>query len=359
MNDEEIHELIEARNEGKKKNLRIQETDGMLMQENRMYVPNNVELKKEILDEAHCSAYAMHPGSTKMYHTIFQFIIGRWKWENITMDFVYKLPRTRNGYDGIWIVKYHGVPVSIISDQDPRFTSKFWVAFEEALGSRLLCNLMEFAYNNSYHSSIGMSPFEALYAKSCRTPLCWLEVGERLLVGPEIVDETTQNIQVIKSNLKAAQDQQKSLADKQAIDRVYKIGDWVFLRLSPWRGVVWFGKRDKLSPRYIGPYQITEQVGKVGYRLELPSELSKLHDVFHVSMLRHYVADQSHVIPPQPLEINPDLTYDEEPVTILDWKDKYIPLLDKIFPNAVRVSVWCARHVLALGGACGRALANA
>ena len=169
------------------------------------------------------------------------------------MDFVYKLPRTRNGYDGIWvivdrltksahfipvrenyslsrldelfiskIVKHHGVPISIISDRDPRFASKFWVAFQEALGSRLLhstayhpqtdgqsertiqtlenmlrssvpqfgdawhkrLDLMEFAYNNSYHSSIGMSPFEALYSKSCRTPLCWSEVGEMALVGP-------------------------------------------------------------------------------------------------------------------------------------------------------------------------------
>ncbi|KAM2589020.1 hypothetical protein TB1_045992 [Malus domestica] len=132
-------------------------------------------------------------------------------------------------------------------------------------------DLMEFAYNNSYHSSIGTASFEALYGKSCRTPLCWSKVGERVLVGPEIVDETTQNIQ-----------------------------------------------KGKLSPRYIGPYMITERVGEVSYKLELPSKLSKVHNVFHVSMLRHYVADPSHMIPHQPLEINPDLSYDEEPVTILD-----------------------------------------
>ncbi|KAM1760325.1 hypothetical protein ACFX12_003211 [Malus domestica] len=183
---------------------------------------------------------------------------------------------------------------------------------------------MEFAYNNSYHLSIGMSPFEALYGKSCRTPLCWLEVGERVLVGPEIVDETTQNVQVIKSNLKAAQDRHKSLADKHAIDRVYKIGDWVFLKLSPWRGVVRFGKKGKLSLRYIRPYRITERVGEVAYKLEVLLELSKVHDVFHVSMLRHYVSNPSHVIPPQPLDINSDLTYDEKPITILDWKDKIL-----------------------------------
>ncbi|CAN6712621.1 unnamed protein product [Malus baccata var. baccata] len=307
------------------------------------------------------------------------------------MDFVYKLPHTHNGYDSIWvivdrltksahfipmrekyslsrlaklflskIVKYHGVPVNIILDRDPRFTSKFWVAFQEALSMRLLYStayhpqtngqsertiqtledmlrssvlqfgdswhdclvLIEFAYNNSYHSSIGMAPFEALYWKSCRTPLCWSEVGERVLVGPEIVDETTQNVQVIKSNLKAAQDRQKSLVDKHATDRKYNVGDWVFLKLSPWKGVVQFGKKGKLSPRYIGPYMITERVGEVAYRLELPSKLSKVHNVFHVSMLHHYVADPSHVIPPQPLEINLNLTYDEEPMTLLDWKDK-------------------------------------
>ncbi|KAM1206460.1 hypothetical protein ACFX2G_007228 [Malus domestica] len=181
---------------------------------------------------------------------------------------------------------------------------------------------MEFAYNNSYHSSIGMVPFKALYGKSCRTPLCWSGVGERVLVGPEIVDVTTQNVQVIKSNLKAAQDRQKSLAEKHATDRKYDVGDWVFLKLSPWKGDVRFGKKGKLSLRFNGPYMIAERVGEVAYRLELPLELSKVHNVFHVSMLRHYVSDHSHMIPSQPLEINPNLSYDEEPMTLLDWKDK-------------------------------------
>ena len=98
----------------------------------------------------------------------------------------------------------------------------------------------------------------------------------------------------------------------------------MFLKLSPWKDVVRFGKKGKLSPRYIGPYQITQRVGEVAYRLELPPELARVHNVFHVSMLRHYVSDPSHVIPPQLLEINPDLTYKEEPLTILDWKDKVL-----------------------------------
>ncbi|CAN6712584.1 unnamed protein product [Malus baccata var. baccata] len=338
MNDEETQEIIQARNWGTKKDIRIRESNGMLMQESRMYVPNNMELKKAILDEAHISAYAMHPGSTQMYHTIQPF----YYWPGMKREIVE------------YIVKYHRIPFSIISDRDPRFTSQFWIAFQKALGSRLFysttyhpqtdgqskrtiltledmlrssvlqfgdtwhkrLNLMEFAYNNNFHSSIGMSHFEAFYGKSCRTPLCWLEVDERVLVGPEIVEETTPNIQVIKSNLKEAQDRQKSLADRHATDRMYN--------LSPWKCVGRFGKKCKLSPRYIGPYMITERVGEVAYRLDMPSELSKVHDVFHVFMLRHYISDPSHMIPPQPLEINSNLTYDEEPMTILDWKDKVL-----------------------------------
>ncbi|CAN6580383.1 unnamed protein product [Malus baccata var. baccata] len=374
--DEEVQSLILAVFQGKKNDLNVRESDGMLMQDKRMYVPNNEELKKEILDEAHISAYAMHPGGTKMYHTIRPFYywpvcqqvkaerkkpfglmqplpIPQWKWENITMDFLYKLPRTRNGYDGVWvivdrltksahfipvrekyslnklaelfitkIVKHHGIPIEILDSLLSSGQLFRKLLFGDDWHAKL--DLMEFAYNNSYHSSIGMAPFEALYGKSCRTPLCWSEVGERVLVGPEIVEETTQNVQVIKSNLKVAQDRQKSLADRHATDRVYEVNDWVFLKLSQWKGVVRFGKKGKLSPRYIRPYQITERVGEVAYRLELPSELSKVHNVFHVSMLRHYVADPSHVIPIQPLEISPDLTYDEEPVTILDWKEKVL-----------------------------------
>ncbi|XP_050141046.1 uncharacterized protein LOC126616997 [Malus sylvestris] len=164
-----------------------------------------------------------------------------------------------------------------------------------------------------------MAPFEALYGKLCCTSLCWSKVGERVLIGLKIMEETTQNIQVIKANLKAAHDRQKSIAN-----RVYKVSDWVFLKLSSWKGVVRFGKKRKLSPRYIGPYQIVERVGEVAYRLALPLELARVHNVFHVSMLRRYVSDPSHVIHPQPLEINLDLTYDEVPVTILDWKDKVL-----------------------------------
>ncbi|KAM1450625.1 hypothetical protein ACFX2I_037845 [Malus domestica] len=184
--------------------------------------------------------------------------------------------------------------------------------------------LTVFVYNNNFHSSICMAPFEALYGKPCRTPFCWSEVGEQVFVGPEIVDDITQNIKVIKANLKMAQDRQKSITDKHSTDRVYKVVDWVFLKSSPWKGVVRFGKKRKLRPRYIGPYQIVERVGEIAYQCALPQELTRVHNVFHVSMLRRYVSDPSHVIPHQPLEINLDLTYDEVLMTILDWKDKVL-----------------------------------
>ncbi|KAM2483574.1 hypothetical protein ACFX1W_041193 [Malus domestica] len=255
MNDEESQEIIQARNRGKKKDFRIRETDGMLMQESRMYVPNNMELKKEILDETHISAYAIHPGGTKMYHTIRPFYywpgmkreiaeyvsrcvicqqvkaerkkpfglmqplpVPQWKWENISMDFVYKLPRTQNGYDEIWVIvdrltkSGHVIPEALGSrllysitypPQTDGQSERTIQTLEDMMRSSILqfgdvwhkrLDLMEFAYNNSFHSSIGLSPFEALYGKSCRTPLCWSEVGERVLVGPEVVDETMQNV---------------------------------------------------------------------------------------------------------------------------------------------------------------------
>ena len=198
--------------------------------------------------------------------------------------------------------------------------------------------LIEFAYNNSYHSSIDMAPYEALYGKQCRTPLCWNEVGERKLIGPEIVRITTEKVRVIKEKLRAAQSRQKSYADNRRKDLKFQKGDWVFLKLSPWKGVVRFGKRGKLSPRYIGPFQIKERVGPVAYKLILPPRLSKIHDVFHVSLLRKYIADPSHALEEQPIRLKEDLTYEEEPIQILDRREqvlrnKTIPLVKVLWSN--------------------------
>ena len=129
-----------------------------------------------------------------------------------------------------------------------------------------------------------MAPYKALYGRKCKTPVCWDEVGERQLVGPEIVQLTTEKIQLILDRLKEAQDRQKSYADLKREPIEYNMGDIVFLKISPWKGVLRFGKRGKLSPRYIGPYEVIERVGPVAYRLDLPIELSQIHDVFYVSL---------------------------------------------------------------------------
>ena len=135
--------------------------------------------------------------------------------------------------------------------------------------------LMEFAYNNSYQASIDMAPFEALYGRKCRTPVCWDEVGERRLVGPELVQITSKKVKIVRDNLKIARDRQKSYADNRRRDLQFEIGDRVFLKISPWKGVLRFGKRGKLSPRYIGPYEIVSKVGPVAYRLKLPPRVIK------------------------------------------------------------------------------------
>ncbi|KAL0405616.1 UNVERIFIED_CONTAM: hypothetical protein Slati_3875500, partial [Sesamum latifolium] len=136
--------------------------------------------------------------------------------------------------------------------------------------------------------------------------------------GPEIVQETIDKIQTVKKCLKAAQDRQKSYIDKHRREMEYDVGERVFLKVSPWRGVLRFGKQGKLSPRYIGPYEITERIGPLAYRLALPVELSQIHDVFHVSMLRRYRSDPSHVVRDPEIEVSENLTYIEEPIEILD-----------------------------------------
>ncbi|KAI3778451.1 hypothetical protein L2E82_07749 [Cichorium intybus] len=317
--------------------------------------------------------------------------IPEWKWEHLTMDFITKLPRTARGADTIWvivdrltksahflaikesspakklaeifdreIVSLHGVPVSIVSDRDTRFTSRFWRKFQEEMGTRLhfstafhpqtdgqsertiqtledmlrACaidfggswddhlHLAEFSYNNSYHSSIKMPPYEALYGRKCRTPVCWGEVGQRVLGSTEIVLQTTEKIQVIRDHLATARSRQKSYADKRRSDLEFQVGDSVLLKVSPWKGVIRFRKRGKLGPRFIGPYKVIARVGEVAYRLELPVELSLIHDTFHVSQLRKCVVDETTVVPLEDIQIDERLNYVEQPVAILDRETK-------------------------------------
>ena len=146
--------------------------------------------------------------------------------------------------------------------------------------------MIEFAYNNSYHASIEMAPFEALYGRKCRSPVGWFEVGEVALIGPDLVFEAMEKVRLIRERLKSAQSRQKSYSDNRRKDIEFEVNDWVYLKISPMKGVMRFGKKGKLSPRYIGPYKILRRMGKVAYELDLPNDLAMVTPVFHVSMLR-------------------------------------------------------------------------
>ncbi|XP_024030690.1 uncharacterized protein LOC112094321 [Morus notabilis] len=195
------------------------------------------------------------------------------------------------------IVRLHEVPLSITSDRDTRFNAR-------------------------YQASIGMVPFEALYGRPCRSPVCWLEPEDRLTTGPDVIQENDEKIAVIRERLLTAQSRQKSYADRRHRPLEFQEGDFVLLKVSPRKGVTRFGVKGKLAPRYIGPFPIVQRVGVVAYRLTLPPELSHVHDVFHVSMLRKCQPYPEAVVQWYDVPIQDDTTYDEVPVQIIDRKMK-------------------------------------
>ncbi|GJY79754.1 putative reverse transcriptase domain-containing protein [Tanacetum coccineum] len=271
-----------------------------------------------------------------------------WKWEGIAIDFDYKMERLVRLYLNE-IVARHGVPISIILDRDSRFTSRFWQSMQEALGTRFDMStayhpqtdgqsehtiqtledmlracilefegswdvhlpLVEFSYNNSYHSSVRYDPFEALYGRKCHSPIMWAEVGEGQLIGPELVQETTEKISQIKDKLKAARDRQKSYADKRRKPLEFSVGDYVLIKVSPWKGVVHFEKKCKLEPRSLW-----------SYRLDLPEELNGVHDTFHVSNLKKCLADPTPQVPLDEIQVDAKLNFMEEPMEILEREFK-------------------------------------
>ncbi|GJR91424.1 putative reverse transcriptase domain-containing protein [Tanacetum coccineum] len=330
-------------------------TDGTLCLNGRSWLPCYGDLRTIIMHESHKSKYSIHPGSDKMYQDmkklywwpnmkaniatyvskcltcakvkaehkrpsglLVQPDIPEWKWDNITMDFVTKLPKSSQGYDTIWVivdrltksaifmpmretdpldklarmylkevVTKHGIPVSIICDRDPRFSSNFWKSLQKALGTSLDMStayhpetdgqsertiqtledmlracvidfgngwvkhlpLVEFSYNNSYHASIKAAPFEALYGRKCRSPVCWAEVGQVQLTGPELVQETTERIIQVKQRMQAARDRQKSYANLKRKPMEFEVGDKVMLKVSPCKGVV-----PEQGPQYVSCY---------------------------------------------------------------------------------------------------------
>nr|GEX65903.1 putative reverse transcriptase domain-containing protein [Tanacetum cinerariifolium] len=258
------------------------------------------------------------------------------------------------------IVARHRVPVSIILDRDGRFTSHFWQTIQKALGTRLDLStayhpqtdrqskraiqtledmlracvidfggswdvhlpLVLFSYNNSYHSRIRCAPFEAFYGRKCRSPVLWAKVREGSLIGHKLVLEATDKVVLIKEKLKAARDRQKSYADKRSKPLEFELGDRVLLRVSPWKGVVHFGKKGKLAPRYVGPFEILERIGLEAYRLRLLEELNSVHDTFHVSNLKKCVTDANLHVPLDDIQVKKTLRFVKEPIEIMDREIK-------------------------------------
>ncbi|GJV80740.1 putative reverse transcriptase domain-containing protein [Tanacetum coccineum] len=182
--------------------------------------------------------------------------------------------------------------------------------------------LVEFSYNNSYHASIKAAPYEALYERKCRSPVCWSEVGDSQLTGPELIRDTTEKIVQIKNRLLAARSRQKSYADKRLKPLEFEVSDVVLLKVSPWNGAVRFGKRGNLSPRYIRPFKILARVGHVAYTLELPKELKGIHSTFHVLNLKKCLAEGDVVVPMDEIQLDNKLHTIEEPVEVVDKEVK-------------------------------------
>nr|GEW31325.1 transposon Ty3-G Gag-Pol polyprotein [Tanacetum cinerariifolium] len=338
-------------------------TDGTLCLNGRSWLPCYGDLRTVIMHESHKSKYSIHLGSDKMYQDmkklywwpnmkadiatyvskcltcanikaehqrpsglLVQPNIPEWKWDNITMDFVTKLPKSSQGYDTIWVIvdrltksaiftpiretdpidkltriylkegaTRHGIPVSIISNRDP-----------------------------SYHASIKAAPFEARYGRKCRSPICWIEVEEAQILGPELIQETTEKIVQIKQRMQAARNRQKSYTDLKRKPMEFQVGDKVMLKVSPWKGVVRFGKQGKLNPRYVGTFKVLERVKDVSYKLDLPEELSRVHNTFHVSNLKKCHADEPLAVPLDGLHFDDKLHFVEDPVKIVDREVKWL-----------------------------------
>ncbi|GJU63564.1 reverse transcriptase domain-containing protein [Tanacetum coccineum] len=353
--------------------------DGALYYLDRIWVPLKDDVRTLIMEEAHKSKYSVHLGADKMYYDLKD----RYWWPGMKKEIAEYVSRcltclkvkaehqrpsgllqTSNGHDTIWvivdrltksahflptcedykmeklarlylneIVARHGVPISIISKRDSRFTSRFWQSMQEALGTRLD---MSTAYHpqtddqsertiqtlENMLRAVICAPFKALYGRKCRSPILWAEVGEGQLIGPELVQETTEKISHIKDRLKVARDRQKSYADKRRKPLEFSVGDYVLLKVSHWKGVVRFRKKGKLAPRFVGPFKIIEKVGPVAYQLDLPEELNGVHDTFHMSNLKKCLADPTLKVPLDEIQVDAKLNFMEDPVEIFEKEFK-------------------------------------
>ncbi|GKC97468.1 putative reverse transcriptase domain-containing protein [Tanacetum coccineum] len=345
--------------------------DGTRCIKNQSWLPLFGNLRDLIMHESHKSKYSIHPVKAecqKPLGLLIQPEIPTWKWERIMMDFVTKLPKTSSGHDIIWvivdhltksayfiptkatdsmetltrlyikeIISRHGVSISIISDHDSYFTSRFWQSMQNALGTQL-------DMSTTYHPETDRQSERTIqtledmlracvidfgkgwerHSPLCRSPVCWAKVGDVQLTRPEIIHETTKKIVQIRQRLQAARDRQRSYANVRRKPLEFQVGDRVMLKVSPRKGVIRFRKRGKLNPWYIGPFKILKRVGPVAYTLELPEEFSNVHSTFHVSNLKKCLSDESLVIPMKELRLDDKLNFVEEPVEIMDREVKQL-----------------------------------
>ncbi|GJW26726.1 putative reverse transcriptase domain-containing protein [Tanacetum coccineum] len=362
--------------------------DGVLCLNDRSCLPRYGDLRFMIMNESHKSKYSIYPGSDKMYQDmkklywcpnmkadiatyvskyltcakvkaehqrpsrlLVQPAILEWKWDNMTMDFITKLPKSLHGFDTIWvivdqliksahflpvrendsldklarlyinrIVARYGLPVSIICDRDGRFTSNFWKSFQKALGTDL-------SLSTAYHPETDGQSERTIQTLKDMLRTCVIDFGKGWVKHLPLAEfsynnKTTEKIVLIKQRIQAAQDRQKSYADLKRKPMEFEVGDRVMLKVSPWKGVVRFGKRGKLNPRYVGPFKVLAKVGKVAYRLELPQELSRVHHTFHVSNLKKCYADEPLVMPLEGIHVDDKLQFVEEPVEIMEREIK-------------------------------------
>ncbi|GJW18085.1 putative reverse transcriptase domain-containing protein [Tanacetum coccineum] len=332
--------------------------DGTLCLNGRSWLPCHGDLRFVVMHESHKSKYSIHLGSEKMYQDmkklywrpnikadiatyvskcltcakvkaehqrpselLVQPAIPKWKWDNITMDFITKLPKSSQGFDTIWVIvdrltKFaHFLP---IRENDP--FDKLARSFQKALGTYLSMSTAYHPETNG-QSERNIQTLEDML-RACVIDFRKAEVGEAQLTGQKMIQETTEKIVMIKQRIQAAQNRQKSYADLKRKPMEFGVGDRVMLKVSPWKGVIRFSKWGKLNPRYVRPFKVLAKVGKVSYRLELPQELSRVHHTFHVSNLKKYYADEPLVMPLEGIHVDDKLQFVKEPVEIMEREIK-------------------------------------
>ncbi|GJV37828.1 putative reverse transcriptase domain-containing protein [Tanacetum coccineum] len=334
--------------------------DGTLCLNGRSWLPYYGDLRTVIMHESHKSKYSIHPGSDKMrYQVMYKKLywwpnmkadiatyvsrcltcakvkaehqrpsgllvqpkIPEWKWDNITMDFVTKLPKTSQGYDTIWVI----VDRLTKSLRMFRYNLDMSTAYHPQMDGQsertiqiledMLCACAINFGKGRTHSKLH------LYGRKCLFTICWTEVGEAQILSPELIQETIEKIIQIKQRMQAARNRQKSYADLKRKPMDSKRGIKLLLKVSPWKGVVVWQK-GKLNPRYVGPFKVLGKVGEVAYKLELPEELSRVHNTFHVSNLKKCYAEEPLAVPLDGLHFDDKLQFVEEPVEIVDREVK-------------------------------------